>query len=449
MGEKIPKKLPHLIYKEIIRIQFFFIFLLIILFSNKVSAQWSEIPDLRYTNIYCILTTEDSAVFIGGDNGMLLRSTDLGLNWENIMGNGFWVDTVLSLGKGLGYIFAGANGAGGVYRSSDKGETWLPAYDSLPASVQLNAFAFSDSILFAATDRGVYSSSDSGSSWRLDTLGLSMGEVYPGHGGGTMGITIAGKTLYTIKSLGGVVFSSPTDTILWTQISTEYYHSGYGMAAIDTNIFIATQDGIYLYSGNSTWLPRNNGLPVNDTSWLASCILTSDDSLLFAYILSSSAPGGIYVSSDLGQQWERINDSSFADFSVNTIAANKSYLFAGTQNGSWKIKISDIITSVKNDDYINPKIFYLSQNYPNPFNPSTTINYQLPEAGFVTLKIYDILGREVLTLVNGYKTAGNYRINFNARNLTSGVYIYQLKVNKSKCNSLSDFSAAKKFLLLK
>jgi len=81
------------------------------------------------------------------------------------------------------------------------------------------------------------------------------------------------------------------------------------------------------------------------------------------------------------------------------------------------------------------------QNYPNPFNPSTTINYQLPKDGFVTLIIYDILGREVKTLVNEYKAQGRYEVNFNAGNLASGVYIYRIKVN--------DFSSAKKLLLMK
>lgn len=90
---------------------------------------------------------------------------------------------------------------------------------------------------------------------------------------------------------------------------------------------------------------------------------------------------------------------------------------------------------------ITIKDYTLSQNYPNPFNPSTTINYQLPKAGVVTLKIYDILGREVKTLVNDFKAKGRYSVNFNAGELASGVYIYRLKVN--------DFSSVKKLLLLK
>ncbi len=78
-----------------------------------------------------------------------------------------------------------------------------------------------------------------------------------------------------------------------------------------------------------------------------------------------------------------------------------------------------------------PNNFNLLQNYPNPFNPSTTISYQLPKNGFVNLKIYDVLGREVSTLVNEYKSAGNYKLNFDASNLSSGVYIYTIQAGEN------------------
>ncbi len=87
------------------------------------------------------------------------------------------------------------------------------------------------------------------------------------------------------------------------------------------------------------------------------------------------------------------------------------------------------------------KDYELFQNYPNPFNPSTTISFQMPKDGFVTLKIYDILGKEVTTLVNEYKTTGKYNVQFNAASLASGMYVYQIKVG--------DFSSTKKLMLMK
>jgi hypothetical protein len=87
------------------------------------------------------------------------------------------------------------------------------------------------------------------------------------------------------------------------------------------------------------------------------------------------------------------------------------------------------------------KEFMLRQNYPNPFNPSTTIKYQVPELSFVTLKVYDVLGSEIITLVNEEKPVGIYEVEFDASQLTSGIYFYRLKAN--------DFTQVKKMILLK
>ncbi|MBI9071990.1 MAG: T9SS type A sorting domain-containing protein [Melioribacteraceae bacterium] len=88
-----------------------------------------------------------------------------------------------------------------------------------------------------------------------------------------------------------------------------------------------------------------------------------------------------------------------------------------------------------------PTAYELSQNYPNPFNPTTTINFSIPEASNVQVAVYNTLGQEVAVLVNGYKTAGNYKVTFDARNMASGMYIYKLQSNK--------FEVFKKMLLLK
>lgn len=90
----------------------------------------------------------------------------------------------------------------------------------------------------------------------------------------------------------------------------------------------------------------------------------------------------------------------------------------------------------------NPVIDYvLYQNYPNPFNPSTTIRYELPQDGLVTIKVYDILGQEVRTIVNEFKKADRYEVEFNAIGLASGVYIYRMKVN--------NFIESKKMILIR
>lgn len=86
-------------------------------------------------------------------------------------------------------------------------------------------------------------------------------------------------------------------------------------------------------------------------------------------------------------------------------------------------------TSLENNFLSLPTEYILYQNSPNPFNPITVIRYQIPESGFVTLKVYDLLGRETTTLVNEYKLPGKYEVTFNAENFASGVYLYQLTTN--------------------
>ena len=90
-------------------------------------------------------------------------------------------------------------------------------------------------------------------------------------------------------------------------------------------------------------------------------------------------------------------------------------------------KADIVVTGIAKNGLSNPVTFNLSQNYPNPFNPSTEINYSIPHSGNVTLKVYDLLGREVAVLVNGYKNKGNYSVNFNAKSHATGIYFYELK----------------------
>jgi len=85
--------------------------------------------------------------------------------------------------------------------------------------------------------------------------------------------------------------------------------------------------------------------------------------------------------------------------------------------------------------------YELSQNYPNPFNPSSTISYQIPELSFVTLKVYDVLGSEIITLVNEEKVVGSYEIEFDATLLPSGIYFYRLQAGS--------FVETKKMVLMK
>jgi len=154
-------------------------------------------------------------------------------------------------------------------------------------------------------------------------------------------------------------------------------------------------------------------------------------------------------------EWEEIgfvnghgNNNSVKDYSfIDNLALNlnqKIYYRLKQIDNDGAFEYSSVIEVELNNI---PTEFSLEQNYPNPFNPSTAVSYQLAVDSRVTLKVYDILGKEITTLVNEVKEAGNHQVNFSAENLTSGVYFYS--INASAINGEKNFSSVKKMLLLK
>jgi hypothetical protein len=113
----------------------------------------------------------------------------------------------------------------------------------------------------------------------------------------------------------------------------------------------------------------------------------------------------------------------------------------------------NITTEVEQIGNLTPTEFRLEQNYPNPFNPSTKISWQSPVSSWQTLKVYNILGHEVATLVDEFRAAGNYETEFNPassiKNLASGIYFFRLQVGNPSTGSIQSFIDTKKMILLK
>ena len=170
----------------------------------------------------------------------------------------------------------------------------------------------------------------------------------------------------------------------------------------------------------------------------------------------------VEVSSDNGTSWQNV-----ASFTGTNLTWTQQIIdITNYANGSSQTKVRFHLTSDANtlgtgwwvDDisFVNycgtltgithngtglPNVFALNQNYPNPFNPSTSIKYQLPKQAFVTIRVYDVLGREVTTLVNETKQAGYYEANFDASKLSSGLYFYKIEAG--------EFTDTKKMILVK
>jgi len=211
---------------------------------------------------------------------------------------------------------------------------------------------------------------------------------------------------------------------------------------------------------NGTWISQEPTFTKTDVlltsrldtlkSYSLACVSTRYGSPLSSWRQAGNAEAANFIYAD----WPIPINLSYTD--ANLLSAGFGHFPVGdldwfpTQYATWKAQesaeltyiqtaLSTGVTSVRTEPI--PQSFQLKQNYPNPFNPSTNISYTITKAGNVTLKVYNVLGQEVATLVNGYQNASTYNVNFDASNLASGVYIYKL--------SSGSYAVAKKMVLMK
>ena len=206
-----------------------------------------------------------------------------------------------------------------------------------------------------------------------------------------------------------------------------------------TSSMFVSQDNVAIESVCLDFFRAEAAINPHDTT-----IYGAVDNYLHEAARADNPPSGTYYAPNgdgvrlqsLGVH-EHWNNSTDKEYSRNL----------GTGDGIELVKLQSTITSVRQMDA--PVEFLLSQNYPNPFNPTTTIGYRLAVPSSVLLKVYDVLGREVMTLVDEEKPAGTYRVTLDGKNLTSGVYFYNLQAYQVSGGKRSLFAETKKFVLVK
>jgi hypothetical protein len=191
---------------------------------------------------------------------------------------------------------------------------------------------------------------------------------------------------------------------------------------------------------NAQWVQTNGPY----TGFIYS-LASSADGAAGTYLFAGTS-GGFFYSTNKGTDWFEGNSGltnlDVYALAVGTHAGGGSDLCAGTWGGGvWKRPLSELITSVDPVASELPHEFLLHQNYPNPFNPTTMIKYQTPHSSDVTMKVHDVLGREVSVLVNERRGAGVHEVKFDGSGLASDVYFYRL--------SAGSFVETKKLLLLR
>ncbi|MDR3626792.1 MAG: T9SS type A sorting domain-containing protein [Ignavibacteriaceae bacterium] len=445
---------------------------------NQVNAGLSNlvVNSIYFDNDVPIAGTSGGGVFIF--NGSW-QQKDMGLDAMQI-------NSFTAAGNNL---FAGSQGCG-IYRSNNNGINWT-AINSGLTDLNINSLIVKGSSIFAGTvNGGVFRSNDNGGNWTEINNGITAKHI---NSFAVCNDNIFASSLIPAQdyTYSGVIFRSSDNGNTWT-VADSGLTSIYDMAVLDSNIFVATQSGIIrsgnggkswtnynintsnnspaivesfcvkgkelfagtdengIYKCNSmnNWEAINDSIKLKYLSFFTSMI--SNDSTVFAYcLIIEGQPGWLYYSTNDGNIWKEVPQpskdglwpSAFQS-KIVSLSIYNNYLFIGMEDlGVWKVTLSNIMTGIEKNNNEAVTAFRLDQNYPNPFNPATIVRYSVPKTGMVTIKVYNILGKQVATLVNESKAAGNYQVQFNAGKLASGVYFYRMESGS--------YVETKKLLLLK
>jgi photosystem II stability/assembly factor-like uncharacterized protein len=362
---------------------------------NAETNKWSVLgltsvsPVLGLDWLSDIIMDNDDVLFASSWAGDVYKSSDNGTTWDttasvdtaqtHILDMVLYPDNSILLGI-FGYI----------KRSTDKGASWIKIINGLPNSITNNIAVTSEGIVYAVSQDKLCRAN------HIDSLFIVIKDS----------IYSSSPPIYNRLSVGndGLIFLASQNT--------------------DSGIYRSTNYG-------DSWVR------VSDHESVASISISEDK-----YVVAGLGAGqGVLLSSDLGDTWFQINGGLPTDSYItwNQIDTD-GYLYAAVA-GRGLYKTNAIVTSIDENYQLDNYKYLLEQNYPNPFNPKTKIQYTVGKKQFVSLIVFDLLGRKVLTLVNEEKPIGNYEVEFDGTYLSSGIYFYQLRAG--------GFIQTKKMILLK
>jgi len=379
---------------------------------------------LQVKAVWCVWAVDSLTAYVGdggdaagqtGGDATMSKTTNGGVSWTavaNTGGTGGFINGIVFSRTNPQFGFAESDppaGAGTAYwiqKTTNGGANWTlqsPTAVSGAASAQNGLFMIDGNFygfgLNAAPSRGRYTT-DGGTTWSLATLGITGGFV-------------SGMAFHDNKQLGVATTGDASGSSLPTIARTT--NGGATWSAINTGT------GLTGY-GSLKWISNSN------TVYLSGSV---------------GASGVVRKSTNAGLNWTTQTTSGLTNAQHLDFYRSGSTVwgYAVCTDGT-VLKIVETVTGVSEPvSSIVPAQYSLEQNYPNPFNPSTTINFSLPKASDVTVKVYNALGNEVMTLVNEFKNAGTHQVLMNAANLTSGIYFYKIQAG--------DFVATKKLTLIK
>lgn len=379
----------------------------------------------------------NGTLFTGTWNG-IYRSTDDAESWNitNVTGSGI---RAKNFTEHSGILFAAResiNDPSG-YKSFDNGISWV----SIPTSSLITTITFLSEPpkLWTGTIHGIWLSTDDGINWVNRSNGLAP-DPY-----NSSILRVNGYLVTSVKFGGSGMFKSSDEGLNWEDF-------GQGLPFLNTiEKLLVYNDKIIAATGNGIWQrDESQVIPVELISFTA---LSNNSVVRLNWLTVTEVNNqGFQIErrkfqDERSEEWINIGfvngngttiepqNYSYKD-DVSEIASTKLYYRLKQINFNGSFEYSDIV-----EVEIVPSEFALFQNYPNPFNPNTNIRYQLPKESKVVISLFNVLGAEMIELVNEQKEAGSYEFEFNANNLSSGTYFYKLKAG--------DFVQTKKMILLK
>ncbi len=402
--------------------------------STDNGNSWVSRPIFSVGDISTIAIDLNNKIFVGTYSGVY-RSTNNGDTWTEV-NNGLTDVHILSIAVNYNNNYLLAGTANGVFISVDSGDNWSQIGDMNTVDIVVD----SKNYIFVGTPDGIYRSSNNGNNWEQLNNGLTNTDVL------RVSCNFKG-TIFTGTNGGGVYVSSDEGNS-WNQRNQGLLSGNIYCFTIDSNGYLyAGTWGEGVFRSNLSTFPIQvlspNGGENFETNTTASISWIHSDST-FQYVK-------IEYTFDSCKTWnlitEEVNiDSESINWNIpNTPSEYCKIRISDTQD-SIKYDISDNFFTIKNPLSVNNhnksvNSYKLFQNYPNPFNPRTNIGFTISEFGFVTLKVYDVLGREVAALVNKEMKPGNYNVKFDGSEYPSGIYFYKL--------TSDTFSKVKKMILIK
>lgn len=405
--------------------------------TDNGGQTWRQMNNGVGVQLYDIeMYTEQFGVAVG-HNGYVFRTTTGGSRWEvqklEVTGQIFGRDESLNAVSIVDTGFAVVAGPGGtVFRTSDGGVSWQSiGYPNLPDPFWIEDVKFIDRNTGWVVgldqdfghDKSVYRTTDGGNTWMQAMSQASR----------MWAVDFADNQHGWIATIGELFFRTTNSGTTWISgVLPEFF-----MSPIVSDMRFADQNhgwavGWYGFvarttNGGQQWALQDLGGPTEYPDILFSIHVASPMEAWATGRQSDpiARDGVVYHTTNGGLSWTREVTSPDPYWGYAIGGSGGSIWIAGYEG---RILKKSILTAVDNEVTDNtPQDVHLAQNYPNPFNPNTTIRFRIVDHGFVSLRVYDVLGREVATLVNEAKAPGSYTVSWDAARFASGVYFARLQ----------------------